>query len=61
MELAIRSAYPFTEQLQRSIYDAIYLVVARAIEATFVTADRPTWEAASAHFDVIWLGDLELP
>jgi predicted nucleic acid-binding protein len=61
MELAIRAAYPVAEELQRSIYDAIFLVVSKAIDAPFVTADRPTWEATRGRFDVIWLPNIELP
>jgi predicted nucleic acid-binding protein len=61
LELAIREAYPVAESLQRSIYDAIFLVTSRAIEAPFITADKPTYEAARSQFDVIWLPQLELP
>ena len=61
MELAVTAAYPVAEGLHRSIYDAIFLVTARAIAAPFITADRPTWQAAKEDFDVIWLPDLELP
>jgi len=60
-ELALRAAYPIAEQLDRSIYDGIFLVVSRAIGAPFVTADKPTWEAAGSTFDVVYLPHLQLP
>jgi predicted nucleic acid-binding protein len=60
-ELALRAAYPVAEQLNRSIYDGIFLVVSRAIGAPFVTADKPTWEAAGSTFDVVYLPNLRLP
>jgi predicted nucleic acid-binding protein len=60
-ELALRAAYPVAEELNRSIYDGIFLAVSRAIGAPFVTADKPTWEAARLTFDVVYLPDLQLP
>jgi len=60
-ELALRAAYPVAEELNRSIYDGIFLAVSRAIGAPFVTADKPTWEAARSTFDVVYLPDLQLP
>lgn len=60
-ELALRAAYPVAEQLNRSIYDGIFLVVSRAIDAPFVTADKPTWQAATSTFDVLYLPDFQLP
>ena len=60
-ELALRAAYPVAEELNRSIYDGIFLVVSRSIGAPFVTADKPAWEAARSTFDVVYLPDLQLP
>jgi len=60
-ELALRAGYPVAEELNRSIYDGIFLVVSRAIGAPFVTADKPTWEAAGSTFDVVFLPHLQLP
>jgi predicted nucleic acid-binding protein len=60
-ELALRAAYPVAEQLNRSIYDATFLVLSRAIGAPLVTADKPTWEAARNTFDVVYLSNLQLP
>ncbi len=59
-ELAVRADYPVAEELNRSIFDSVFLVVARAIDAPFVTADRPTWEVAKANFNVIYLTDLPI-
>ncbi len=60
-ELVLRAAYPVAEQLNRSVYDGIFLVVSRAIGAPFLTADKPTWEAARSEFDVLYLPLLQLP
>lgn len=60
-ELELRAAYPVAERLNRSVYDAIFLVVSRALGAPFVTADKPVWEAAHSSFDVVYLPDLRLP
>ena len=60
-ELVIRAAYPVAEQLKRSVYDGIFLAVSEAIGAPFLTADKPTWEAARSRFDGIYLPDLQLP
>lgn len=60
-EPVLRAAYPVAEHLNRSMYDGIFLVVSKAIGAPFVTADRPTWEAARQEFDVIFLPDLVVP
>jgi predicted nucleic acid-binding protein len=61
LELAIREAHPIADELQRSIYDAIFLVTSRAIGVPFITADRPMWEAAGGAFDVVWLKNFEVP
>lgn len=61
VEPVIRSAYPVSQSLDRSIYDGIFLVVSKALGAPFVTADKPTWEAAKSDFDVVFLPQLDLP
>jgi len=60
-ELVLRAAYPIAEQLNRSVYDGVFLAVSRAVRAPFVTADKPTSEAAKSTFDVVYLPELQLP
>jgi predicted nucleic acid-binding protein len=60
-ELALRAAYPVAEQLNRSIYDALFLVLARVLQAPLITADKPLRDAASPRFLVLHLADYRLP
>jgi predicted nucleic acid-binding protein len=58
-ELALRAAYPIAEQLNRSIYDALFFVLARVLQAPLITADSPLRDAASARFLVVHLEDFK--
>ena len=54
-------AYVTAREQNCGLYDAIFLVVSRSIEAPLVTADRPLFNAARGRYDVIWIADLNLP
>jgi len=56
----LRHAYPISVKYQRSVYDAIYLVLAEALAAPLITADRPLQEAAQADFDIVWIEEFSL-
>jgi predicted nucleic acid-binding protein len=54
-------AYSVARELDRSVYDAVFLVVSRSLSAPLITADRSLYTASSRAFDVLWLGDAPFP
>ena len=54
----ITSAYEMGEQLGCRLYDALYLIVANALQAPFVTADRKLFDTIKDRLDdVVWIED----
>jgi predicted nucleic acid-binding protein len=54
-------AYPIARELACSLNQASFLVVSASLDAPLITADRDFLEAAAGSFNVIWLGELQLP
>lgn len=52
----VNSAQEIAIQYGRSIYDSLYIALAKATESEFVTADEKLANAVAAHLPVKWLG-----
>ncbi len=62
LQLMIDSAYMRAAQLGCRIYDALYLVVAEALDCQFITADEKLYNTVKDHLPyVVWIGDYEKP
>ena len=62
LQLMIDSAYMRATQLGCRLYDALYLVVAEALECRFVTADEKLYNTVKDHLPyVVWIEDYEKP
>jgi predicted nucleic acid-binding protein len=57
----IPDAYMAAREQNCGLFDAIFLVVSRSLDAPLVTADEPLFNAARGRYDVVWIADLELP
>jgi predicted nucleic acid-binding protein len=55
-----RRSYAVAQRIERSIYDASFLVVSQLLEAPLITADRRLFEAAKADYGTIWLPNMDL-
>ncbi len=62
LQLMIDSAYMRAAQLGCRMYDALYLVVAEALDCQFITADEKLYNTVKDHLPyVVWIGDYEKP
>jgi predicted nucleic acid-binding protein len=52
----VTSAQEIALQYGRSIYDSVYLALAREVRSELVTADEKLANAVAAHLPVKWLG-----
>ena len=52
----VNSAQQIAIQYGRSIYDSVYVALARETGSEFVTADEKLANAVAAHLPVKWLG-----
>ncbi len=58
LQRMVESAYLRATQLDCRIYDALYLLVAEALDCQLVTADSKLYNAIKDRVDyVVWLGD----
>ena len=56
----IEAAYDFAQDTGCKIYDALYLVAAKAFDCAFITADAKLFRALSGQIDYLaWIGDYE--
>jgi predicted nucleic acid-binding protein len=54
----VNSAQQIAIQYGRSIYDSVYVALAREARSEVVTADEKLANAVAAHLPVKWLGAL---
>lgn len=57
----IARSYDLAEGYSSSYYDALFVATSEFTGIPLVTADGPLFEAYKSDFDVIWLGNLDLP
>jgi predicted nucleic acid-binding protein len=57
----ISRAYELAERYSTSYYDALFVTTSEFTGIPLVTADEPLLNAYNADFEVVWLGDLQLP
>jgi predicted nucleic acid-binding protein len=54
----LEEAFVIARKYDRSFYDSLYVALAVAYRATFITADEKLANATAAHLPVKWLGAL---
>lgn len=52
----IGAAYRIATAYNRSVYDALYVALAKQIQSQLITADERLANALAAHFPIKWLG-----
>ncbi len=57
----VSRAYELAETYSTSYYDALFVVTSEFTNLPLVTADKQLFAAYRSDFDVVWLGDLQLP
>ena len=57
-KVLLDDAFTISTSFSRSVYDSLYVALAVASKATFVTADERLANALAAHLPVKWLGAL---